>query len=120
MLSLVAPVTTALEIVSFTIDGGGGVASGGSYELNGTIGQHDAGTLSAGNFNLTGGFWFRTPPGDCNYTGRVDGLDAMVQAVCLSGPEVAPAVDCPCFDLDADSDVDVKDFRDFQTLFTGP
>ena len=41
----------------FTIDGGGGTSSGGSYTLNGTIGQPDAGTLSGGSYTLEGGFW---------------------------------------------------------------
>jgi len=41
----------------FTMDGGGGVSSGGSYTLSGTIGQPDAGTLSGGNYTLEGGFW---------------------------------------------------------------
>src|SRR6185295_3925531 len=41
----------------FTIDGGGGTSSGGSYTLSGTIGQPDAGTLSGGNYTLEGGFW---------------------------------------------------------------
>ena len=48
---------------SYTIDwykisGGGGSSSSGQYTLTGTIGQPDAGgTLSGGNFSLTGGFW---------------------------------------------------------------
>jgi len=41
----------------FTIDGGGGSSSGGSYTLSGTIGQPDAGTLSGGTYALEGGFW---------------------------------------------------------------
>lgn len=41
----------------FTIDGGGGTSSGGSYSLSGTIGQPDAGTLSGGSYTLEGGFW---------------------------------------------------------------
>jgi hypothetical protein len=41
----------------FTIDGGGGYSSGGNFELDGTIGQHDAGsTMTGGNFALGGGF----------------------------------------------------------------
>ena len=42
-----------------TVDGGGGKSSGGPFELTGTIGQHDAGTLAltGGSFSLTGGFW---------------------------------------------------------------
>jgi hypothetical protein len=41
----------------FTLDGGGGTSSGGSFTLTGTIGQPDAGTLSGGNYTLQGGFW---------------------------------------------------------------
>src|SRR5216683_1977715 len=41
----------------FTVDGGGGTSSGGSFTLTGTIGQPDAGTLSGGNYTLQGGFW---------------------------------------------------------------
>jgi len=40
-----------------TIDGGGGISSGGSYELVGTIGQPDAGYLVGGDYELLGGFW---------------------------------------------------------------
>jgi hypothetical protein len=41
----------------YTIDGGGGTSSGGSYTLSGTIGQPDAGTLSGGSYTIQGGFW---------------------------------------------------------------
>ena len=41
----------------FTIDGGGGTSTGGVYSVSGTIGQPDAGTMSAGNYSLVGGFW---------------------------------------------------------------
>jgi len=42
----------------WTVDGGGATfSSGGSYELGGTIGQPDAGTLSGGDYTLGGGFW---------------------------------------------------------------
>ena len=43
-----------------SIDAGGGSASGGSFQLSGTIAQIDAEPLqpaSGGNFQLTGGFW---------------------------------------------------------------
>lgn len=69
--ALVVPVIFALLIVSIalaqsgnsydltwnTIDGGGGSSSGGSYSLDGTIGQADAGTLIYGGYTLNGGFW---------------------------------------------------------------
>ncbi len=41
----------------FTVDGGGGVSSGGEYVLRGTSGQPDAGALAAGAYALGGGFW---------------------------------------------------------------
>lgn len=42
----------------FTIDGGGGMdSSGGTYALSGTIGQHDAGSMESGTYDLNGGFW---------------------------------------------------------------
>ncbi|HTV41110.1 MAG TPA: hypothetical protein VMF08_11080 [Candidatus Sulfotelmatobacter sp.] len=48
---------------SYSIDwhkiaGGGGLSTGGSYQINGTIGQPEAsGTMSGGNYSMTGGFW---------------------------------------------------------------
>lgn len=41
----------------FTIDGGGGVSTGGVYTVSGTIGQPDAGQMSGGNYTVNGGFW---------------------------------------------------------------
>src|SRR5437867_12588337 len=41
----------------FTIDGGGGISTGGVFSVSGTIGQPDAGHMSGGNFTLDGGFW---------------------------------------------------------------
>jgi hypothetical protein len=41
----------------FSLDGGGGVSTGGVYAVSGTIGQADAGRMSGRNFTLEGGFW---------------------------------------------------------------
>jgi hypothetical protein len=41
----------------FTVDGGGNVSTGATYSITGTIGEPDAGTLSGGNYSLSGGFW---------------------------------------------------------------
>jgi hypothetical protein len=42
----------------YKIAGGGGTSTGGTYQVSGTIGQHDAGgPMTGGNFSLTGGFW---------------------------------------------------------------
>jgi hypothetical protein len=45
------------EINWYTIDGGGGLSSGGLYTLTGTIGQPDSAYSVGGNYELLGGFW---------------------------------------------------------------
>jgi hypothetical protein len=59
---LLLAASTALALSDFdiswwTVDGGGGTASGGSYTLIGTIGQPDAEVLTGGDYTLGGGFW---------------------------------------------------------------
>jgi hypothetical protein len=39
------------------IAGGGGTSTNAQYSVSGTIGQPDAGSMSGGNYTLTGGFW---------------------------------------------------------------
>jgi hypothetical protein len=42
----------------YKVAGGGGVSTGGTYQVSGTIGQHDAGgPMTHGGYSLTGGFW---------------------------------------------------------------
>jgi hypothetical protein len=41
----------------FTVDGGGGTSSDSVYEITGTIGQPDAGSVASGNYVIEGGFW---------------------------------------------------------------
>ena len=41
----------------YTIDGGGGTSTGGSYILTGTIGQPDASDSQSESFIILGGFW---------------------------------------------------------------
>ena len=66
----------------YTIDGGGEMFTfGGDYELSGTIGQHDAGTLTGGDYELAGGFWPVVSAADCiadfNNDGNVNTLDML-------------------------------------------
>jgi hypothetical protein len=50
----------------FTIDGGGGTLTGTHFELQGTIGQHDAGGVLAGSFfESRGGSGRRPGPSGC-------------------------------------------------------
>ena len=42
----------------YKVAGGGGTSTGGTYQVNGTIGQPDAGVpMTGGNYSLTSGFW---------------------------------------------------------------
>jgi hypothetical protein len=42
----------------YKVAGGGGTSTGGTYQVSGTIGQHDAsGAMTGGNYSLSGGFW---------------------------------------------------------------
>ncbi len=102
-----------------TIDGGGVMQStGGGFTLDATIGQPDAGFMTGGGFQLTGGFWFEQPPGDCNATGIADLLDNADFADCFSGPGGGlPTPDCNCFDVDGDNDADLLDFAELQVAF---
>ncbi len=46
------------DLTWFTVDGGGAMLNqGGSFSLDGTIGQADAGPLGGDGYTLDGGFW---------------------------------------------------------------
>lgn len=55
--ALCFPAWAQYSIDWHTIDGGGGVSTGGVYSVSGTIGQPEDGAMSGGNYTLTGGFW---------------------------------------------------------------
>ena len=117
------------EITRSTVDGGGAMEStGGGFSLSGTIGQPDAGVMTSGDgrltgeYQLTGGFWFETPPGDCNATGLVDLLDYFDfdVEVCITGPTGGIVAGCECFDVDRNGSVSLRDFGIIQASFTNP
>ena len=107
------------EISRSTIDGGGVMRStGGGFELSGTIGQPDAGLLTGGDFELTGGFWFGSPPTDCNDDGSVNLFDHETFAACMMGPDSGIDTEpCRCFDVDGDGDITLRDFATLQRRF---
>jgi hypothetical protein len=56
--SLVIPAHGQYSIDWHKIAGGGGASTSGVYQVNGTIGQVDAGsTMTNGQFSLQGGYW---------------------------------------------------------------
>jgi len=120
-LAFAAAAQSQMESTRSTIDGGGVMFSAaGDLELCGTIGQPDAGVLSGGDFMLTGGFWFETPPGDCDDDGGTGLRDLASFEGCMMGPHGAPPTGpCRCFDMDRSGAVDLIDFGILQTNFTG-
>lgn len=57
VITMLAQADGQFRISWYTIDGGGGVSSGGRYVLTGTIGQPDTDLSKAGNYEVLGGFW---------------------------------------------------------------
>jgi len=109
------------ELVRSSFDGGGGVRStGGDFELSGTIGQPDAGSMAGGGFEVFGGYWFPLAPTDCNDDGSVNLLDHATFDACLTGPDGAVSIDCRCLDVNHSGTVDLADFAEAQLFFTGP
>ena len=92
----------------WTIDGGGiTFATGGTFDLGGTVGQPDASSaLTGGAFSLTGGFWF-TPcilsNGDVDGNGCVDDADLLQVLFAFGATGLNPA------DLNCDGTVDDAD-----------
>ena len=113
------PAGGGFEITRSTIDGGGVMRStGGDFELSGTIGQPDAGVMTGGEFQLTGGFWFGTDPTDCNDDGLINRFDHADFTACVTGPGGGSGQSpCPCFDVDGDGDVTLGDFATLQDGF---
>ncbi|MEI7657571.1 MAG: GC-type dockerin domain-anchored protein [Phycisphaerae bacterium] len=107
-----------LSIPWYTVDGGGGLSSGGSFSLAGTIGQPDAGTpMSGGSFSVRGGFWEGLPAGaecpcaaDYNRDGGIDGSDV---AAFFADWEGGAA----CADANQDGGIDGADIGVFFSLW---
>ena len=94
------------ELVSSTIDGGGGTSTGGDFSLTGTIGQPDAGASTGGSFSMEGGFWAAPAippcPEDLDGSGAADFGDILAILAAwgnAGGPE----------DLDGSGTVDFGD-----------
>jgi hypothetical protein len=110
----VVEVQQFFSIPWFTIDSGGGQTSGGTIELNASIGQPDASeALAGGQFTIVGGFWAPFEvfcPADFNRDGSVDFFDYL---------DFVSAFDseAPAADFNGDSAVDFFDYLDFVAAF---
>jgi|CXWL01.1.fsa_nt_gi hypothetical protein len=120
-MAIVSIAGEPLSIPWYTIDGGGATRStGDDFVLSGTIGQPDAGVMEGGDFKLTGGFWFETPPGDCNANGIADLGDHEEFVDCMTTPaDIGPSPGCECYDVDGNEKIDLADFAQNQVSFIG-
>ena len=103
------------DISWYTIDCGGGTSTGGAFQLSGTIGQHDTGVMSGGQYTLTGGYWSGAGEApcyaDCDGSGTLDIFDFLCfQNSFVSGEPYA----CDC---DPAPVCDIFDFLCFQNAF---
>ncbi|CUU11145.1 hypothetical protein GBSOP10_109946 [Armatimonadetes bacterium GBS] len=93
----------------WTIDGGGiTFATGGSFNMGGTVGQPDASNaLTGGTYSLTGGFWFAPAciptNGDADGSGCVDDADLLTVLFAFGATGANPA------DVNCDATVDDAD-----------
>ncbi len=104
------------DLTWHTVDGGGGYSAGGDFELEGTVGQPDAGAMTGGDFALSGGFWVAPTAvcacvADLNDDGFRDGDDIQGFVDCL----VSTGTNCPCADVDGNGLLEMADV----SLFVG-
>ncbi len=110
LIAAMAPSGPTYDLSWHTIDGGGGLSMGGAYDLQGVIGQHDAGAvaLTGGTFSLSGGFLAHAGgpacPADTDNSGTVNVTD-LLQLLGAWG--TCPQ---PCSpDINTDGNVNVTD-----------
>ena len=59
MVGIVNAAPAQYEMDWWTVDGGGGTLSGGTYSLSGTVGQADVGpAMEGGPYRLVAGYWY--------------------------------------------------------------
>jgi len=93
------------EISWYTIGGGGGVSSGGTYVLSGTTGQANAAYSAGGSYEVLGGFWPGGPLCIVDFQHFARFADWWLETGCDAGNDW-----CGGADLNYLGDVDLIDF----------
>lgn len=125
LVSSIAYAQSGPEMLSWTVDSGGGDMTGGSYLLRGTIGQPDAGVMTGGNYTLIGGFWnllLAQPvlPGAFNKDLPLDeAIDQPLDLTLSWGSSLLATSYSYCLDTDADATCD-SGWEDAGTALSAP
>lgn len=102
---------TGFDVSWHSMDGGGGVSTGGTFALSGSIGQPDAGgPMTDGTFTLVGGFLAGEGGGvtpTCSEDINTDGVIDVNDLLAVLG-SWGVCVDCSA-DINGDDLVDVND-----------
>jgi hypothetical protein len=111
----------------YSIDGGAKESQDEEFHLAGTIGQPDAGNMSAGDIKLTGGFWAfpgnaprcrRVPnwecDGDVDGDGQVNPVDSGIVQANLGNDDEQALCN---YDIDCDGQINPVDAGMVQSLF---
>jgi len=114
-LAVASAAQAQISIPWFTVDGGGGSSSGGTFTIRGTIGQPDAGVMTGGQYTVSGGFWAGTASShpcdaDFNADGAVDLFDYLDFVNVF-------AINDSSADFNHDTVVDFFDYLDFVAAF---
>ncbi|MGD2110188.1 MAG: hypothetical protein PVI86_12460, partial [Phycisphaerae bacterium] len=110
--------TPISEMIRHSIEGSSVMRSeGGGIELSATVGQAGDAVLSGGGIELTGGFWHRLSPMDCDEDGSVGYVDSSRFMDCVTGPAGDAPDECHCFDVNASDTVDLLDWGVLQREF---
>ncbi len=117
------------ELSSFSVSGGGGFLGGGVFDMDSSIGQHDAGNeMAGGAYTVVGGFLVEVGSelvvGDANDDGELNNLDiasfvlALINPVAYQAmfPDVDPDV---VLDMNGDGGFDNLDIASFVAALTG-
>lgn len=122
-IALTAALTHAAFSIDWsTIDSGGGPVNGGTFAINGSIGQHDASApVAGGTFAISPGYWQSTPPPACPGDFNTDGLrntSDLVSFLSNFGQTVPPGN--PVGDFNNDNVINTSDLVAFLSVFGVP